>query len=63
MHFRESLYTLLCGSFLTSLTLGKVVGVTKFKVTFAALDTPLFYLGVHLRKDRVASTDEPAPVA
>ncbi len=34
-----------------------------FKVTFAALDTPLFYLGVHLLKDRVAATDELAAVA
>ncbi len=30
MHFRECFYTLLCGIFLTSLTLGNVVGVTKF---------------------------------
>ncbi len=34
-----------------------------FKVTFAALDTPLFYLGVDLLKDRVAPADEPAAVA
>lgn len=30
MSFRESFYTILCGIFLTSLTLGNVVGVTKF---------------------------------
>ncbi len=34
-----------------------------FKVTFAALDTPLFYLGVDLLKDRVAPADEPAALA
>ncbi|MDH5803771.1 MAG: queuosine precursor transporter [Gemmatimonadota bacterium] len=30
MHFRDYVYTVLCGVFLTSLTLGNVVGVTKF---------------------------------
>jgi uncharacterized integral membrane protein (TIGR00697 family) len=30
MHFRDSFYTVLAGIFLTSLTLGNVVGVTKF---------------------------------
>jgi uncharacterized integral membrane protein (TIGR00697 family) len=39
MHFRESFYTLLCGIFLTSLTLGNVVGVTKF-VHLGPFDIP-----------------------
>ncbi len=44
-------------------TKGKHLSSYAFKVTFAALDTPLFYLGVHLLKDRVAATDELAAVA
>jgi uncharacterized PurR-regulated membrane protein YhhQ (DUF165 family) len=34
-----------------------------FKVTFALADTPLFYLGVYLLKDRVGTTDELRAVA